>query len=421
MATALEPSTSPWTPLRLPLFRHLWIASLVSNVGTVMHTVGASWAATDLTDSPTLIGLVQTAWAVPGFLVALHAGALADVVDRRRLVVVCQLAAMALAGALAVLQWVDALGYPLLLVCTFLLSVVLTLVAPAFMAIIPELVDGSGPAELGKAIGLSAISQNIAQSLGPAVAGVVIAVSGAGAVFALNAVSFLGIVVAVRGYRHRRDPGGAVEPVGTAVRTGVDYVRRSPRLPGLAARVALAMVVTSSLVALLPVVARRRLDVSAAQFGVLSAALGAGAVLAIWSLPHLRRRWGADAVVVLAASCWAAGAALFATTTVFGVAVLGLAMGGAGSMATLNVVFTTYTALLPPWVRGRASSMVMLVVWLGTSVGAVGWGAVASATSPSTSLVTASITHVVVTLVATRWLPVEPSRVDSEVPAAPVP
>ena len=409
MTAALEPSTSPWTPLRLALFRHLWIASMVSNVGTVMHTVGASWAATDLTDSPTLVGLVQTAWAVPGFLVALHAGALADVVDRRRLVVVSQFAAMVLAGGLAVLQVSGALGMPMLLLVTFLLSVVLTLVAPAFMAIIPELVE---PSELGKAIGLSAISQNIAQSLGPAIAGVVIAVSGAGAVFGLNAVSFLGIVVAVRGYRHVRDPARPVERVSAAVRTGVGYVRRAPRLPRLAARVALAMAVTSSLITLLQVVARGRLDVSAAQFGLLSASIGLGAVLAISTLPHVRRRWGADAVVMLAAMCWAGGAALFATTSVLAVAVVGLAAAGAGSMATLNVVFTTYTELLPSWVRGRASSMVMLVVWLGTSVGSVAWGAVASATSPSTSLLLAACTHVVVTTVATRWLPVEARPAD---------
>eukprot|EP01041_Mallomonas_annulata_P025772 gene25772-46885_t len=240
-----------------------------------MHTVGASWAATELTDSPTLIGLVQTAWAVPGFLVALPAGALADVVDRRRLMIVTQLVSMALGGVLAVLTAADALAMPALLAFTFVLSTVLTIAAPVFMAVTPELVDR---AELGSAIGLNVISSNVAQSLGPAFAGVIIAIAGAGAVFAVNAVSFLGIVIVARSYRPAPDPEHVAEPVWQAVRTGPLYVRRTPRPPGLATRIALAMLCTSALVALMPVVARRQLDVTPSQFGLLSAALGVGAV-----------------------------------------------------------------------------------------------------------------------------------------------
>lgn len=395
----------PWAPLRVRLFRDLWLASLVSNVGTVMHTVGASWAATELTDSPTLIGLVQTAWAVPGFLVALPAGALADVVDRRRLMIVTQLVSMALAGVLAVLTAADALAMPALLAFTFVLSTVLTLAAPVFMAVTPELVDRS---ELGSAIGLNVISSNIAQSLGPAVAGVVIAIAGAGAVFAVNAVSFLGIVIVARSYRPAPDPEHVAEPVWQAVRTGLRYVRRTPRLPGLAARIALSMLCTSALVALMPVVARRQLDVTPSQFGLLSAAIGVGAVGAVWLLPRVNRRLPPDMVVFVASVVWASGAAVFGLTRSLPVAMVGLALGGAGSMATLNVVFTTYTELLPSWVRGRASSMVMLMVWLGTSVGAAAWGAIASATTVGTSLTIAAVSHVCLTAFASSRLRIAP-------------
>ena len=411
----------PWSPLRVRMFRNLWLASLVSNVGTVMHTVGASWAATELTDSPALIGLVQTAWAVPGFLVALPAGALADVVDRRRLMIVTQLVSMALAGALGVLTATDALVMPVLLSFTFVLSIVLTLAAPVFMAVTPELVDRS---ELGSAIGLNVISSNVAQSLGPAVAGVVIAIAGAGAVFAVNAMSFLGIVVVARGYRpapdpergpdhvgepdHVNEPDHVDESVWQAVRTGLRYVRRTPRLPGLAARIALSMLCTSALVALMPVIARRQLDATAAQFGLLSAAIGVGAVGAVWLLPRVNRRLPPDLVVFVASVVWASGAVVVGVTRSLPVAMVGLAFGGAGSMATLNVVFTTYTELLPSWVRGRGSSMVMLMVWLGTSVGAAAWGAIASATSAGTSLTVAAVSHVCLTAFASSRLRIAP-------------
>lgn len=404
-ALAGDRAPGPWSPLRVRLFRNLWVASLVSNVGTVMHTVGASWAATELTESPTLIGLVQTAWAVPGFLVALPAGALADVVDRRRLMIVTQLASMALAGALAVLTATDVLAMPLLLAFTFVLSIVLTLAAPVFMAVTPELVDRS---ELGSAIGLNVISSNVAQSLGPALAGVVIAIAGAGAVFAVNAVSFLGIVVVARSYRPTPDPDHVAEPVWQAVRTGLHYVRRTPRLPGLASRIALSMLCTSALVALMPVVARRQLDATASQFGLLSAALGVGAVGAVWLLPRVNRRLPPDVVVFAASVVWASGAVVVGVTRSLPVAMVGMALGGAGSMATLNVVFTTYTELLPSWVRGRASSMVMLMVWLGTSVGAAAWGAIASATTAGTSLTVAAASHVCLTAFASRWLRIAP-------------
>ena len=186
---------SPWSPLRIRIFRALWIAGLVSNIGTFMHIVAASWTMTTLSDSPTLVGLVQTAWAVPGFLLALYAGALADIIDRRQLIAITQLIALAVAGTLAILQWTDNLSIELLLVGTFLESVALTIAAPAFMALTPELV---GTERLAQAIGLDAVSRNISQSIGPALAGAIIAATNPGAVFALNAVSYIGIVIVVQ-------------------------------------------------------------------------------------------------------------------------------------------------------------------------------------------------------------------------------
>ncbi|CAB4599663.1 MAG: MFS transporter [Actinobacteria bacterium] len=405
-ATAGRARPNPWSPLRVRLFRALWIASLVSNVGTYMHTVAAGWVATDLTDSPALISLVQTAWASPGFLLALVAGAIADALDRRRVILVTQLVAMALAVSLGVLDATGALDMPLLLLLTFLLSAVLTVAAPAFMAVTPDLV---GPDDLPQALGLNAISTNLAQSAGPAVAGAIIAVAGTGAVFTVNALSFLGIVFVV--LRHRL-PVVEVErePMGAAMRTGVRFVVQSPRLRVLAVRLLLTMVLSSALVALLPVVARSSLEVSGGEFGLLSAAMGVGAVAAVWLLPRLNARVSPDVVASLAAGSWAAGVLVVALTTTPAVAMAGLLLVGAGMMATVNVLFAAYTLLLPSWVRGRASSVAMLVVWLGTSVGATAWGALAGGTSVRTTLVASAVAQVAVTVVSGWVLPIVDRR-----------
>ncbi len=405
-ATAGRARPNPWSPLRVRLFRALWIASLVSNVGTYMHTVAAGWVATDLTDSPALISLVQTAWASPGFLLALVAGAIAAALDRRRVILVTQLVAMALAVSLGVLDATGALDMPLLLLLTFLLSAVLTVAAPAFMAVTPDLV---GPDDLPQALGLNAISTNLAQSAGPAVAGAIIAVAGTGAVFTVNALSFLGIVFVV--LRHRL-PVVEVErePMGAAMRTGVRFVVQSPRLRVLAVRLLLTMVLSSALVALLPVVARSSLEVSGGEFGLLSAAMGVGAVAAVWLLPRLNARVSPDVVASLAAGSWAAGVRVVALTTTPAVAMAGLLLVGAGMMATVNVLFAAYTLLLPSWVRGRASSVAMLVVWLGTSVGATAWGALAGGTSVRTTLVASAVAQVAVTVVSGWVLPIVDRR-----------
>ncbi|MGL5810097.1 MAG: MFS transporter [Nocardioides sp.] len=381
-----------WAPLRIRLFRFLWMAGIVSNLGTFMHTVGAGWAITDLTDNPTLVSLLQAMWAAPGFLIALLAGALADVIDRRKLMLVTQFASMVIAGALGLLALTDRLTVGLLLALTFALSVAGTLAAPAFMAVTPELVEQP---QLPQAIALNSISMNIAQAAGPALAGLVIAAAGAGAVFLVNALSFLGVVFVVRQYRPVVDRTLPAEHVGAAMRIGIRYVRNSPRLQVLAARIVLSIVVTSALAALLPIVARQRLDATAGEFGLMSAAMGIGALAAVWALPGLRQRVGAEGIVFLASVVWAAGTAAVAVTDSLLVAAAGLALAGGAGMTTMTTVFSIYQTLLPAWVRGRASSVAMLVIWLGASVGAVVWGVVGSAVGLRDALLVAAVANVV--------------------------
>jgi MFS family permease len=334
---------------------------------------------------------------VPGFLFALPAGVFADTLDRRRLIIVTQLVAMTTAAALGALQVAGHLTVPLLLLGTFLLSVALTLSAPAFMALIPDLVPDE---QLPQAIGLNAIAYNGSQSLGPALAGVLIALSGPGAVFLVNAASFLGIVMVLRNYRPRASAEPVHEGALQAMRNGVQYFRESPSLRRYALRIMLAFTVTSALTALLPLLARERLHTTPAQFGMLSTALGVGAVTAIWVMPRARRVAGPDAVVAAAGVLWAAGAALLATTHTLGLAALSLLLTGGAAMATMNSVYSLFMAQLPAWVRGRASSVVMLVVWLGASAGAYGWGALASGVGIPTALLASSGAQLLVTAVA---------------------
>lgn len=395
------PSSSPWSPLRVRIYRSLWIAGLVSNVGTFMHLVAAGWSVTTLSSSPVLAGAVQAAWAVPGFLLALHAGAFADVVDRRTVLLGTQAAALAVAGGLALAEALGAMSVPVLLVGTFLESVALTLAAPAFMALTPELVRAD---QLPQAIGLDSISRNAAQAVGPALAGGVIAAAGPGGVFALNAVSFVGVLAVVRRYRTDR-----VRPVerefGAAIRAGVRHVasRRALRHPVV--RLAAVTTAGSALSAMLPLVARGRLDVSPVGFGVLSAAFGIGSVAAVWVLPRLRPAQRPERTALVSAVVWSIGTGMFAGATAVWVGAVALLLAGAGTMGMLNVLFSNYTLQLDSWMRGRGSSLAMLMVWLGTSAGAIGWGVVGSVTSPATTLAIAAAANVAIAAGARVALP----------------
>jgi len=379
------------------VYRALWIAALVSNVGTFMHIAAAGWAMTSLTDSPTLVGLVQTSWAVPGFLLALHSGAFADIIDRRNLITITQIAALLIAAALAVLVWADQLSVNSLLAGTFLESVALTLAAPAFMALTPQLVDAK---ILPQALGLDSVSRNIAQTVGPALAGVLIATFDPGAVFMLNAVSYVGIVIVVRRYRpavtHAKRPTG----VNRAIYEGLVHVAKSKSLRNIAVRLTLVMTGSAALMAMIPVVAKSSLGVSASGFGVMSGALGVGAVLAVWGLPALLSRLSIETVALWSALVWSGGTVIFANTNSLSVAVAALLVCGASGMGMMYVLFSSFMLQLPNLLRGRGSSLAMLMVWLGASVGAVGWGLASSAYGVGVALTATAAVNVAIAIVS---------------------
>jgi MFS family permease len=264
-----------WEPLRRAVFRTLWIASVAASLGTWMQSVAAAWLMTSLSPSPTLVALVQTATSFPFLIATLPAGALADIVDRRKLLIVVQVWMSLVSLALAVLTWVGAMTPALLLALTFALGLGWSVNLPIWQSIQPDLVPRR---ELAQAVTLGGINVNISRAVGPAIGGLVIAVAGPAAVFLINAATFLvGLFVF---WRWRGVPLDAELPerLPGAVRTGLRYVRNEPALRAVLVRASLFMVGGSAIMALLPLVARQQLGLGSGGYGVLLGCFGAGAV-----------------------------------------------------------------------------------------------------------------------------------------------
>ena len=282
--------SSAWVTLQHELFRVLWIASVASNIGTMMQEVGASWLMTQLAPSPLMVSLIQTAGALPVFLLSFAAGALADIVDRRRLLIFSQSWMLGAAAGLGILTVFHLTSPLLLLTFTFLLGLGNALNGPAWEAIVPELVPR---AEVGAAVSINSVGFNVARAAGPALGGLVVAAAGSGAVFLLNAASFLGVIVVL--YRWRRKPRKSVLPaerVVGAMRAGWRYVAHAPSIRSVLIRMSLFMLGASAFWGLVPLFARQNLGRGAAGYGVLLGFFGSGAVIGGSILPRLQRRLG---------------------------------------------------------------------------------------------------------------------------------
>jgi MFS family permease len=388
---------SALSPLAYKLFRYVWLAGLASNIGTFMHTVGAAWLMTTLTSSPSQVALLQTASAVPAFCLALLAGALADVVDRRRLLIYSQLLMLVAAGLLGVLSLQGRTTPGILLGLTLVLGIGATLNLPAWAASIPELVPHE---ELAPAVSLNAVGIQAAAAVGPAMGGVVVAVLGPAWVFLINALSFLAVIGAVLRWQSQPRTGLPAEHILSAVRTGVRYVRNAVSVQVVLVKGGLFMVFSAALSALLPLVARDRLAASAGEFGILSAAMGCGAVLAAFGLPRLRRALSVDALVGLAALVYAGATAVVAVAPGLTLACAALLVSGGAAITVLSTAMMTMQALLPSWVRGRALAVFLLVFQGSNALGAAAAGVLASAIGTSGALLAAAVALVVVTAVA---------------------
>ena len=369
------PNESAWSPLRQPLFRVLWLASLMSNIGTWMHEAGAGWLMTSLTASPLMVALMQTATTLPVLLLGLPAGALADVVDRRRMLLFTQAWMLMAAAILGVFTFLNVTTPWLLLILTFVLGAGAAMNAPAWQATAPELV--SRP-ELPAAVGLTGMGLNLARAVGPALGGVVIATAGPSAVFLLNALSFLSVMAVLYHWRRRTKVSSVpAEPVLSAIRAAIRYVRYAPALSEVLVRTGIFVLFASALWALLPVLARHEMGLSSIGYGILFGCLGAGAVVGAIALPALRRRCSTESLAVGATIAFAVVTAALAEVRHFGWLCVVMIAGGA-AWVTLMASFNVATQMtVPSWVRARALALYLLTFHGGMAAGSVVWGSLA--------------------------------------------
>ena len=369
-------SAGPWSPLRRPVFRALWIAGLASNLGTWVQNVGAAWLMTSLAPEPFVVSLVQAASNLPFFLLAVPAGALADVVDRRRLALVALAWLSASAALLAALSFAGMIGPAALLALTFAIGVGSALLAPAFAAIVPELVPRE---EIEPAVSLGGISMNAARAVGPALGGFVVAAAGTGATFALNAASFLAVMAVLARWR-REPPERSLPPeelIG-AMRAGMRYVRHSPALRTVLVRTGTFALPASAIWALLPLYARDQLALGATGYGVLLGFFGVGAVGGGLML-HRTRQWlGIEGLATGAALAFAASHVVLASVHALAPVALALVVAGGAWTSLLSTLNAAAQMAIPSWVRARALATHMLVIFGGLAVGSAAWGALAS-------------------------------------------
>lgn len=382
---AAAPASSAWSPLRTPLFRAFWLAVLASQIGTWMQNAGAAWLMTSLSHSPALVALMQTATSLPVFLLGLPAGALADILDRRRLLLACQLWMLAAALTLAVVTLTGAITPALLLALTFAIGLGVALSGPAWQATAPYLVP---PSELPGAVALNGVAVNLGRAVGPAVGGLLLAAAGTAAVFFANSLSFVGLIVVAGLFWHpaRRTRTLPSERLPGAMRAGARYLRHTPELRVVLVRTALFVGGASALFALLPVLARHTLGLGSSGFGLLLGMMGIGAILGAWQLPKLRRRTSPQRLTVGCTLVFAialAALALAGTAVEASAALVVAGVAWIGMLTSLNVVAQVGAA---PWVRARALAAYLMVFQGGLALGSAGWGLVAEVTGTAAAL-----------------------------------
>lgn len=380
-----ESAQSAWAPLRNGLYRSLFIAQLVSNIGMWMATVGSQWFLVKRSASPTVIALVQTASMAPTLLLSLPGGVFADIYDRRRLLIGLSIYSALMSLLLTLLAWADVLTPTLLLGITFLLGAGSALTSPAWQAIQPELVPRE---QIAAASSLGSITVNAARAIGPAIGGLLVAAAGPAAVFALNALSFVALLWSLWRWKRPRDRRlFEREHLTTSMWIGLRYVLAAPTVKRILLRSALFAIPASALWSLLPLAARRW-GLGSGGYGVVLGVLGIGALVGAALMPTLRKL---PPNALLAGSALVFGAATAATASApLWLALIILLFAGIAWIATLTTLNAGLQLTLPAWVRARGMAVYLMVFMGSQSIGALLWGALASRAGLSTALLIAA-------------------------------
>ena len=378
-----------WSPFTFPAFTVLWVATVISNIGTWMHDVGAGWLITELSPSPAIVAGVQAATTLPIFLFALLAGAVADIVDRRKLLLISNLFLGAIAFALACVVYLDLMTPVLLLLFTFAMGTGAAFMAPAWQAIVPKLID---PPHLGSAIALNSVGINISRAIGPALAGMLIVSIGLYAPFALNALSFLFIIGALIWWKPDAAPLQTLpaEHVLSAMRSGVKYALNSKPVKTTLVRAAAFFVFASAFWAMLPLIAKNVLAGGPSLYGLLLGSVGVGAVSGAFVLPMIKRKLGVHGTVFAGSIGTALVLLGLALVPNQGLAMAAAALAGLSWIAVLSSLHVAVQTALPDWVRARGLAVFLTVFFGSMSAGSVIWGQVATYSSIELALIIAA-------------------------------
>lgn len=368
---------SPWRPFRYKPYTVIWAATVVSNVGYWMYSAASGWLMTDLDPSPLLVALVQVAASLPMCLFALPAGALADIVDRRKALIIGELAVAVFSIALAVLVWLQIIAPLSLLLLAVLIGSATAMNTPAWQAVVPQLVP---KAELAPAVSANSAGLNLSRAVGPGLGGAIISLYGIAAPFWVNAVSNFGVIGALLWWREPKAHASRLPPerFGNAVRTGLRYARNNASLDATLVRAAPFALFASAYWALLPLVARQQIAGGAELYGMLLGAIGASAVAGAFVLPRLHSMFGSNGLVALGTLGTAIAMALFALARTAAPAVIASVIAGACWIAVLSSLNVSAQVALPDWVRGRGLAMFVMVFYGGLTVGSAIWGQIAS-------------------------------------------
>lgn len=389
-------------PLRSPIFRAVLIASTLSNLGGLIQSVGASWMMTSIAGSADMVALVQASVALPLVLLSLLAGAMADNLDRRKVMLAGQVFMLIVSIGLAACAWSGLITPWLLLSFTFLIGCGAALNAPAWQASVGDMVPR---AQLAGAVALNSMGFNIARSVGPAIGGAIVAAAGAAAAFSVNAVTYIPLIFVLARWRPPPDPNVLPrETLGIAIAAGIRYVSMSPTIRRVLGRSIVFGFGASAVMALLPVVARDLIAGGPLTYGLLLGAFGVGAVAGALGSARLRENFAPESIVRGACIGFAAAAAVVGLSAHLLVCMAALLITGAAWVLTLSTFNVTVQLSAPRWVVARALSIYQMATFGGMAAGSWLWGVLAVHHGVSVSLLAAAGV-ILCCAVLGRWLP----------------
>lgn len=389
-------------PFKHHVFLVMWSAALLSNIGTWMSSVGSAWLMTSLSPSPLMVSLVQSATTLPIFLFALPAGALADIFNKRQLLLISNIIMTLAATVFALLVWQKQVDATLLLLFTFIMGVGTAFMAPAWQSVVPQMVPKE---DLAEAVALGGISINLSRAIGPVVAGILMTMYGPSSPFIANAFTFLFIIAALLWWKYNaslQDSKLPPERVLSAMIAGSRFALNSSALKATMWHVAGFMFFANAYWGLLPIISRNNLHGDSALFGYLMGGVGVGAVMAAFILPKLKKHLTANQLVGIGTLGTALVTAYFAVTNSNIAAILASIIFGMSWILVLSSFNVSAQQALPDWVRARGLAVFMLVFYGSMSLGAAFWGWLAGVYSIRTAMLIAAAGAIVFIVISYR-------------------